>query len=194
MKRLTRPIRLFSTPRRAWLAVGIYTALLYSTLNLVLQAYLWVFERLGEANVAEIMYAIYAAAGVALLLLLRPRRPGAVAALMLIGGGLYLFLAEISVPSNGLHFLQYSPLTVLVFDALRFHCRDRYRYIWTVFLVSCIGVGDEVMQIFAGRRFDSHDLLLNSMASVFVLTLIGFVVEAEGPGAQEPNLQSSKSE
>lgn len=179
MKRLTQPIQLFPSPRRAWLAVGVYTALLYSTLNLVLQAYLWVFERLGEANVAGLMDGIYAAAGLALLLVLRPRRLGAYAALTLIAAGLYLFLSEITVPSNGLHFLQYGPLTLLVFDALRFHCRDRYRYVWTVFLVSCIGVGDESLQIFAGRRFDSHDLLLNSVASVFVLALIGFVVEPQ---------------
>lgn len=190
MKRLTHPIRLFSTPRRAWIAVGVYTILLYSTLNLALQAYLWVFERLGEAHVAWLLNGIYALSGLAILLLLRPRRWGAYATLFLIAAGLFLVFRQMSVPSNRLHFLQYGPLTLLVFDAVRFHCRDRYHYVWTVLLVSCIGLGDEFLQLFAGRRFDSHDLLLNSMAAVFVLAMLGFVVEPEKP---LPKTQDTKS-
>ncbi|MEE8585146.1 MAG: VanZ family protein [Acidobacteriota bacterium] len=187
---LTHPIRLFSTPARAWTAVGVYTALLYSTLDLVLQAYLWVFERLGEASVAGILNGIYAAAGLALLVLLRPRRLGAYATLILIAAGLVVFFQQLQQPANRLHFLQYGPLTLLVFDALRFHCRDRYHYVWTLLLVTCIGLGDETLQIFAGRRFDSYDLLLNSMAALFVLALIGFVVEPEGFRAKTPGSQT----
>jgi hypothetical protein len=190
MKRLTHPIRLFSTPRQAWAAVGIYTLLLYSTLNLVLQAYLWVFQRLGEANVAGLLNGIFALAGLLLWLLLRPRRLGAYAALVLIATALFLVFRQTQVPSNLLHFLQYGPLTLLVFDALRFHCCDRYQYVWTVLLIGCIGLGDESLQLFAGRRFDSHDLLLNGMAAVFVLALLGFVVEPEELGAKTPGPQS----
>ena len=173
------PIRLFSTPTKSWLALSVYTLLLYTTQSWVLQAYLWLFNQVGEAGVSNLLNAFYAAVAILFLILVRPRRPGAWATLALIAAGLVYFFQQLKVPSNRLHFLQYGPLTLLAFDALRFHCHDRFHYVWTLLLVTCIGVGDESAQIFAGRRFDTHDLLLNAMAGLFVLAILGFVLEGE---------------
>jgi hypothetical protein len=105
-----------------------------------------------------------------------PRRGGAYLAFSMIAlvTGYALYLE--SVPANRIHFLQYAPLTILVLDALRFRCRDRYIYVWVLAVVALIGTGDEFLQgLFPDRRFDLHDVILNSLAGALTLAWVGWV-------------------
>ncbi len=174
------PLRLFSSSSRAWTAVGIYIFLLYSTQNLVLQLYLWVFNQVGEGWVSAGLITLFILAAAALLAYARPRQPGSYVTLGLVAAGMAYAAHVMQQPANWIHFVQYPPLTLLVFNALRFSCRSRHVFVWTFFVVSVIGLGDEIIQTFMGRRFDIHDLALNGAAALFALAIIGFVLPQEG--------------
>ena len=75
------------------------------------------------------------------------------------------------------------PLTVLVFDAVRFRSLGRFQYVWTVVLISVIGFGDGTIQwILPTRHFGIPDLLTNSTAGLLTLAFIAFVLgEARYP-------------
>jgi len=177
------PRGIFSTPGRAWAAAAVYTVILYSTLTLAYDCYIWVFDRIGRDQMSRLLNLTYLLiAFLILMLLLAGRRssPGAYLALALIvlAAGYCLYLED--VPANRIHFLQYGPLTVLVLDALRARCRDTYIYVWTLAVVTLIGLGDEMLQgVLSDRRFDSHDVVLNSLAGVLTLALIEWVMGAE---------------
>ena len=92
---------------------------------------------------------------------------------------------------------QYGPLTVLVLDALRFRFHDRYIYVWALAVVALIGVGDEFLQgLFPDRRFDLHDVILNSLAAALTLAWVGWVQGEEnypwGSKSARFNIQGSK--
>lgn len=177
------PGGIFGTPVRAWLAVGIYTIALYSTLTLAYDLYIRVFDQIGRDWMSWLLNLTYVLIGLVILLLLlsgRSSRPGAYVTLALVAlaTGYCLYLED--VPANRIHFLQYGPLTILVLDALRFHCRDSYIYVWTLALVTLIGLGDEVLQgVLSDRRFDPHDVVLNSLAGILTLALVGWVLGPE---------------
>ena len=175
-----RTVRIFGSPQRAWLFVTVYILLLYGTGLLTLQAYLWFYDRLGREAVEWTLNSVFAVVGVGLIVLCRPRRPAALLTLALVAVALAYCAAQIDVPANRLHFAQYAPLTLLVFDALRFRVSERDRYPLTVVLVTLVGIGDEFVQsLSAGRVFDVHDIVLNGVAAVLTLAVIGFVWEED---------------
>ena len=135
---------IFSSPRKAWIAVVLYTVFLYSTLTLAFDLYVSLFDRMGQEFMDSLMSWMYLPLGlilIALIFLFFPRRIGAYVAFLLIALAFICCLQFLTVPAKRFHFLQYGPLTVLVFDALRFHCRDRYHYVWTLLIVALVGLG-----------------------------------------------------
>ena len=179
--RLERGI--FKTPRAAWAAVILYTVTLYGTLTIAFRLYSWVYDRMGKPFMSSAMMWIYAPLGLLLLMLLvfrLPRRAGAYLTFTMIGLALLYCLTRLEVPAKRFHFLQYAPLGVVVFDALRFHCRDRYHYIWAMAIVTLIGLGDEVLQgILPNRYFGVNEVVINSAAGFFALVFIAFVLGEE---------------
>ena len=76
--------------------------------------------------------------------------------------------------------MQYGPLTLLVFDALRFRFTGRPLYLWTFVAVTIIGVGDEALQgILPQRHFGLLDIVVNSTAGLLTLAFIGWVIGEE---------------
>ncbi|MFQ5740664.1 MAG: VanZ family protein [Acidobacteriota bacterium] len=178
---------LFSSPRRAWAAVTVYVLFLYTTLTLTYELYIWVFDWLGGAWVRHLLTLVFALLGIALLLLLLlrlPRRPGPylIFAAIVLAGSYCLYIQK--APANQIHFLEYGPLTVLVLDALRFRCRKRSIYAWTLLLVASIGIGDELLQgMLPQRHFALEDVLLNTLAGVLTLAFMAGVMGGENyPG------------
>ena len=105
--------------------------------------------------------------------------------------GVAFSLQILTIPAKRFHFLQYAPLTVLVFDALRFTIRGRFLYIWTLALVALIGLGDETLQwMLPNRYFGIVDLVVNTVAGLFALAFIGFVLGEENypSGPQRPKI------
>ncbi len=174
---------IFSSKRKAWAAVAVYLAFLYSTLTLAFNIYVSIFDRMGKPFMSSLMNWMYAPIGLALLALLvlyLPRRPGSFAAFLLIVLAMTYCLNALDVPAKRFHFLQYSILAVLVFEALRFHFRGREHYIWTMVLVFAAGLGDETLQgLLPSRHFGIMDVSVNSAAGLFALLFIGFVLGEE---------------
>lgn len=182
---------IFSSPRKAWTAVAVYTVFLYSTLTVAFDIYVYFFGRWGKPAMSSIMTWMYLPIGVALLAFLvrrLPRRAGSYLAFLLIVLAVAYCLKFLTVPAKRFHFLQYGPLTFLVFDALRFKIRDRYLYLWTMALVSLIGLGDEFLQhLLPKRHFGLIDVVINSVAGLVTLVFIGFVMGEENyPYGRQP--------
>jgi len=174
---------LFASAHTAWLAVAVYTILLYSTLTLAFRIYVWMFDRYGKPFMASLMVWIYVPVGLALLALLffrLPRQPGRYLTFLMLGLAMAFCLDRITIPAKRFHFLEYAPLAVLIFDALRFHCRNRYHYVWTMAIVALVGLGDEVIQgILPNRYFGINEVVTNAAAGLFALIFVGFVLGEE---------------
>ncbi|HSR53598.1 MAG TPA: VanZ family protein [Acidobacteriota bacterium] len=179
---------------RAWAAAGAYVALLLATQNLVLSGYMWVFQQMGGAQaVSRWIYLLFGVATVAFLALVRPRGIRAWGTLVGLAAGLVLLFKDTDVPANLLHFVQYGPLTLLIFWALGKRMAGWARHSATLGLILAVSVVDELVQslvphwneAFPPRRFDPHDIWLNLVAAVTFLLLIAFVWPrpAQGEGA-----------
>ncbi len=179
--------------------MALYTVFLYSTLTIAFDLYVSLFDRMGREFMDSLMSWMYLPLGlilVAVIFLFFPRRIAAYVAFLLIALAFICVLEFLTVPAKRFHFLQYSPLTVLVFDALRFHCRDRYHYVWTLLIVALVGLGDETVQgILPDRHFGIPDVVLNSVAGLLTLAFLGFVVGDENyPRGRRRGKRSSKVE
>lgn len=174
---------IFSTPTKAWTAVAVYTGILYSTLTVAFDLYVSVYDRMGRAVVSSWMNRAFLAAGLLLLLVVirvAPRKLSGYVAFLLIGLAVAFCLQYLTIPAKRFHFFQYAPLTVLVFDALRFRCQDQSIYVWTLSTVFLIGLGDETIQgLLPDRYFGVVDLAINTAAGALTLAFIGFVWREE---------------
>jgi hypothetical protein len=174
---------IFKTERQAWVAVALYTVLLYSTLTVAFDLYVSVYDRVGKATVSQWMNLSLAGTGGLLTLIaviwIRPKASGYLA-LLLIGLSVAYCVSHLPVPAKRFHFFQYAPLTVLVFDSLRFRCGDRGIYVCSMALVALVGLGDETIQwMLPDRHFGTLDLVINSTAGLLTLVFIGFVLGEE---------------
>lgn len=174
---------IFRSRRRACLALAVYTVVLYSTMTIAFDIYVYYYNRLGHAFMSKVMSLIYLPVGIVLLGFIGfslPRRLSSYFAFLLICLGMVYCLNFITVPAKRFHFLQYSPLTLLVFDALRFKHGGRYLYMWTFAVVLLVGLGDEILQgLMPKRHFGIQDIGINSMAGLLTLVFIGFVISEE---------------
>lgn len=174
---------LFSTARAAWLALALYTALLYSTLNLTYDLYVAVFDRIGREQMSLLVNSAYAAVGMAMLVILVKRVPrslGAYSAFLVIVATAALFLRSESVPANRIHFIQYGPLAALAWQVHQFRWRGLRLQATSLGTVLAVGCGDELLQsLLSTRHFDPHDVLLNMVAGVLGLAFVGLVSGAE---------------
>ena len=127
---ITRGI--FSSEWKAWAAVAAYTVLLYGTLTVAFDLYTAVYGRLGEVEMSQSINRVFLVAGLALLgfiVLGLPRKVRSYLVFGLICLAVAACLQVITTPAKRLHLFQYGPLTMLVFDAVRFRVASRFRYI-----------------------------------------------------------------
>ncbi len=171
---------IFSSARKAWIAVAAYTVFLYATLTIAFDIFMFYTNQIGPDSVSSRMNLAFVGVGVTLLLFIifsLPRVWGVYLSFTLICLGVAFSLQILTIPAKRFHFFQYAPLTVLVFDALRFTIRGRFLYVWTLALVALIGLGDETLQWILPRRyFGLVDLVVNTAAGLFTLAFIGFVL------------------
>jgi hypothetical protein len=170
---------IFKSERNAWLAVCLYTIVLYSTLTLAFDLYVSIYGSIGKSSMSSAINLAFAAIGALLiiwtLMCVRPRLSGYLA-LVMIFLAIAFCLHHLSIPAKRFHFLQYGPLALLVFDSISFRCRKRDRYIWTIALVALIGLGDETIQLLLpDRHFGILDVVINTVAGMLTLVFIGFV-------------------
>jgi VanZ family protein len=184
--------RIFTSEKLAWAVVFFYIIVLYSTLGIAFDLYVSVYDQVGKETVSTWMNGSFVLTGTCLLLVviifLRPKASGYVA-IVLICLCVAFCLDQLTVPAKRFHFFQYAPLTILVFDALRFRISDHGIYIWVMAIVSFVGLGDETVQwLLPDRHFGIPDLVINSTAGLLTLVFIGFVLKEENypwPGRRE---------
>lgn len=175
--------RLFRSEGRAWAWVAVYTLGLYGTLTLAYDAYTAVYRRIGEAVMSQSINGSFALTGLLVLAFVTfrlPRTARAYGAFAAIAVAVGVCLELIVIPAKRLHFFQYAPLTVLVFDAAGFRVSGRARYAAALAVVSLIGLGDELIQgRLPTRSFGLPDVLTNAAAGLLTLAFLGFVVGAD---------------
>ncbi len=173
------PNGIFSSAKKAWLAVIAYTLFLYATLSVAYDVFFFLANLVDGDVVSERMNLLFMLAGTALLLFFifrLPRTLGRVVGFALIVVAVAMTLYGLEIPAKRFHFFQYAPATVMVFDALRFTLKDRWHYAGTLALVALIGLGDETIQwILPTRHFGFLDILVNTEAGLLTLVFIRFV-------------------
>ena len=120
---------IFSSARKAWIAVAVYTVFLYATLTIAYDIFMFYSNRISPDSVLSYMNLAFVPVGVILLLFVvfsLPRVWGVYLSFTLICLGVAFSLQILTIPAKRFHFFQYAPLTVLVFDALRFTVRGRF--------------------------------------------------------------------
>lgn len=164
--------------------MGLYVALLLGTQNLVLSGYMWAFRQMGDAAaVSRGVYVLYGLLACGFLAWARPRGIRAWAGLAILGFLLVLIFAHTDVPANLLHFVQYGPLTLLVFWALQPRLDGLRLRFGVVAVIVAVSVADEAFQSWIPhwdqslppRRFDGYDIFLNLVAALTFLFLLGLV-------------------
>ncbi|MFQ5930356.1 MAG: VanZ family protein [Acidobacteriota bacterium] len=174
---------IFRSARTAWIAVASYTVFLYATLSVSFDMYSFVYDRIGREAMSRWMNMMFVPVGLILLLFVLfflPRKFGVYLSFSLICLGVALCLNLLTIPAKRFHFFQYAPLTVLVFDALRFSVKDHYLYVWTLAAVALLGLGDETIQwMLPSRYFGLTDVAVNAGAGLLTLAFIRFVLGEE---------------
>ena len=174
---------LFSSLKKAWLGVIAYTLVLYGTPSVAYEVFILLSNRVGRDAVSGRMNLLFLLTGVVLLLFVIFRLPRTWSGYLyfaLLGLAVAMTLYGLTIPAKRFHFFQYAPLTVLVFDALRFTVKDRRLYLGTLALVALIGVGDETIQwIIPTRSFGFLDIIVNAEAGLLTLLFILFVLREE---------------
>ncbi|MEE8304847.1 MAG: VanZ family protein [Candidatus Tectomicrobia bacterium] len=173
----------FSSVKKAWLAIIAYTLFLYGTLSVAYDVFIFLGNWVGRDAVSGRMNMMFLLAGAVLLLFVifrLPRTWSGSLSFALIGLAVAMTIYGLDIPAKRFHFFQYAPLTLLVFDALRFTLKDRWLYVGTLALVALIGVGDETIQwILPTRYFGFLDIIVNIEASLLTLVFIRFVLTDE---------------
>ncbi len=178
-------LALFVSRKRAWLALLLYTAGLYSSLNLTYNLYVSVFDRIGRHRMSLLVNSFYAVVAVALALVLARRLPRSIGRYsaflaILVAAGLLLNMEP--VPADRIHLIQYAPLACLAYEVHRFRWEGLRCHAAALGTVVLVGCGDELLQsLLPSRHFDPHDVLLNTMAGILVLAFIGFVLPHRKP-------------
>ena len=98
---------IFGSERTAWIALVVYTTLLYATLTLTNDLYRATFDWLGKSTVSQGIYAIAGLIAVVLLVfvwLRLPRTPSTYAAVGIIGLLTYYTMSLENIPANRIHF------------------------------------------------------------------------------------------
>jgi len=112
------------------------------------------------------------------------RRWPVLAALAAIAGVYVYFFAVMEVPVKRIHFMEYSLLSALVYQALR--GRDVPQiYRWCVLAAMVAGLGDEAISLTLARRFGAvSDVLIDTTAGVLG-TLVVKYVQVEAPARRD---------
>ena len=88
-----------------------------------------------------------------------------------------LIIKQYSILVEKIHFIEYGFLAFLVYYTLSLKTRGAAVYPLSLFIVTIIGWGDEIIQYFLPERvYDNRDVFLNALSGALVLALL-FVIE-----------------
>lgn len=97
-------------------------------------------------------------------------------------------LSRLELPIERIHFIEYGLLSILIFRALRHNLRDKSIYVWSGIAVFCLGLLDEGIQyLLPNRVYDTRDVIVNGIAGILGLLLIGLCFQPRLKGSNDSN-------
>ena len=168
-------------PSRVWWSLaGALIASMYATVPFGFQIATAIVLRIGHDGFQNTLNAIGAVVGAVIAWSVvrhsGNRRWPVLAALTAIASVYAYFFAVMEVPIKRAHFMEYSLLSALVYQALR--QRDVRQIYWSCVLAALLtGVGDEAISLALARRFGAvSDVLFDTTAGVLGTLVVKFVL------------------
>lgn len=106
--------------------------------------------------------------------------------LAMIGSAYACGLSILKLSIERVHFIEYGLLSLFVFRALRHNLKSKFIYLWSAIIVFCIGFLDEGLQyLLPNRVYDTKDVIVNGIAGVLGLLLIGLCLSPKNKNDRE---------
>ncbi|MBF0171042.1 MAG: VanZ family protein [Nitrospinae bacterium] len=176
-------MNLFPNRRRGWEVTLGAIALIYLSLGPVGSFQLWLKSHGWQRPVSESIL-LFSAVTILYLVVVRldRRTPSHLLALAGVGAAYLAMMITLAPhPSDRIHLLEYSLLTISFYYALKFDFSPPLRYPLAWMGAFASGFVDELIQrVVPTRAFDLHDALLNGAAASLALLFTGLVLEREG--------------
>ena len=183
--------------RVRWALVAAFILFIYATVPVGYQIASAIVVRIGHTAWQNTINTAGAALGGVFgwqVLRQRERRRWPVAAaLALIASAYAYFFTVLEVPVKRIHFMEYSVLSALVFQALR--TRDvRQIYLWCALAAVLVGAGEETISLALPRRFGAvSDIIWDTTGGMLGTLVLKYVLIADDSGEEEAAVAASSS-
>jgi hypothetical protein len=178
-----QPVPAAGSPRVWWSLAGALVLMIYATVPIGYQIAARIVATIGHNGFQNALNAIGAGIGAVFVWhVLRDsgrRRWPVLAALAMMSWTYAYFFAVLEVPVKRVHFMEYSLLSALVYQALR--SRDVLQIYWWCALAAMLaGTGDEAISLALPRRFGAvSDVIFDTAAGVLGALVVKYVLQAE---------------
>ncbi len=89
-------------------------------------------------------------------------------------------LSRLKLSIERIHFIEYGILSIFLFRVLRHSIKNKSIYLWSGVAVFGLGLIDEGIQyLLPNRVFDTRDVIVNGLAGILGLLLIGLCFQPE---------------
>jgi VanZ like protein len=169
--------------RARWVLVGAFVLFIFATVPVGYQIARAIVIRIGHTawqNAINAVGATFGAVFVWHVLRQRERRRWRVAAALAVIATAYAyFFAILEVPVKRIHFMEYSVLSVLVYQALQSRATSRI-YVWSALAATLVGAGDESIALALPQRFGAvSDIIWDTTGGVLGTLLLVYVFDVE---------------
>lgn len=173
----------FSDVSKAWITTILYIMTIFLSSGAVGAGQLWLRQHGMQRIVAATLLAVFVAMVVRIVVFRLGRRTAVDIAALVAAGLVYAYLIKTyaKAPSDWMHFIEYPPLAVIAYYALKFSVKGWAAFVYSMLLTMAVGVGDEYAQSYVpGRASDIHDLIVNAASSAVALAVVWAVIERKG--------------
>ena len=167
--------------RSDWVILFAYISVVYATVPFGFEVVTWIVKRIGILAFRYSLNGVGLVAGLFFLWhVIGKRRVRSWAIYlrlaMILAVYVYFFLV-LEVPVKRMHFLEYSFLSALVFQALRPFTGPPGIYLWITLGVMGVGVGEEGLSLFFPRRYAAvSDVIWDTTAGVLGAVVLKFIL------------------
>jgi len=159
-----------------WRSVLIYTTLIYASLPFSRGWQQFLRKQLGSDFGLSINLLLFAAGFFAVFWIIKKTTKIYLLLSVLMLGILLFLIAQMNLPAERIHFLQYGVLGYLIARAVKPRFLGIGGFILVLVLGGAIGLGDELIQwVLPSRVFDWWDVSYNVIGATIGATLFQFL-------------------
>ncbi|VAX31137.1 hypothetical protein MNBD_NITROSPIRAE01-1056 [hydrothermal vent metagenome] len=159
-----------------WGSVLIYTGLIYAALPFGRGWQQFLRKQLGSDFGLSINLLLFFAALFTVFWIIKKTTKIYLLLSIIVLGALLFFVAQMNLPAERIHFLQYGILGYLIARAVKPRFLGISGFIFVLVLGSAIGLGDELIQwVLPSRVFDWWDVSYNMIGTAIGATLFQFL-------------------